>query len=266
MMEDSRFIDVASVAEELMAQGVVLDESRIELLCDALAPRDMATKAAGSTRHKSFGLTKTATSDAGWFTATVAVFGNVDKGGDRILPGAFTKTLEKWRRSGDPIPVIWSHEWSTPDAHIGVADPHDVVETERGLLVRGKLDIDDNDMARRVYKLLQRRSLKELSFGYSVPPGGERRAKDDANEIIEIDPLVEVGPTLKGMNPATELHAVKGDTGPELGERLGPPSSPEFETVKEQTAREMYALLTAEGEPTGPQAPKRRRSLVDREL
>jgi HAMP domain-containing protein len=55
---------------------------------------------------------------------------------------------------------------------------------------------------------MARRSLKEFSFGYSIPKGGEKRAKDGANDLTEID-LAEVGPTLKGMNPATELHAVK---------------------------------------------------------
>jgi hypothetical protein len=27
--------------------------------------------------------------------------------------------LAAWRVSGDPVPVIWSHDWGTPDAHIG---------------------------------------------------------------------------------------------------------------------------------------------------
>jgi hypothetical protein len=47
-----------------------------------------------------------------------------------------------------------------------------------------------------------------FSFCYRVPVGGQRRAKDGANELRELE-LVELGPTLKGMNPATELHAVK---------------------------------------------------------
>ena len=136
------------------------------------------------------------------------MFGNVDKGGDRIMPGAFTKTLAAWRASGDPVPVIWSHDWNTPDAHIGVAYAKDMKQTHRGLLVKGRLDVDDNPIARRVHKLMSRRSLKEFSFGYSVPSGGQRKADDGANELIEID-LYEVGPTLKGMNPATELHSVK---------------------------------------------------------
>jgi hypothetical protein len=144
--------------------------------------------------------------DAGTFEATVAVFGNVDKGGDRILPGAFEKSLAQWEASGDPIPVIFNHDWGTPDAHIGVVEH--AIETSSGLLVKGRLDVDDNPVARQVHRLMQRRSLKEFSFGYSVPKGGEKRAKDGANDLLQID-LAEVGPTLKGMNPATELHSVK---------------------------------------------------------
>lgn len=148
--------------------------------------------------------------DAGTFEATVAVFNNVDKGGDRIIPGAFEKTLAKWNKSGDPIPVIFNHDWASPMAHIGVVE--DAKETASGLWVKGRLDVEDNEVARQVHRLMSRRSLKEFSFGYAVPTGGERRAKDGANELLEIE-LAEVGPTLKGMNPSTELHAVKSALG-----------------------------------------------------
>ena len=110
--------------------------------------------------------------ETGVFEATVAVFGNVDKGGDRILPGAFAKSLDKWRQVGDPIPVIFNHEWSDAHAHIGTADPRQTRETARGLLVKGRLDVEDNPTAAQVYRLMKRRSLKEFSFGYTVPPGG----------------------------------------------------------------------------------------------
>jgi HK97 family phage prohead protease len=157
--------------------------------------------------HKSFDILEAkADTEAGTFEATVAVFGNVDKGGDRILPGAFKNTLTKWAESGDPIPVILSHQWDNPMAHIGVVN--EAVETEKGLFVKGTLDVRDNDVARQVHRLMSRRSLREFSFGYSVPKGGEKRAKDGANDLLEID-LAEVGPTLKGMNPSTELHSVK---------------------------------------------------------
>lgn len=159
--------------------------------------------------HKSFGLTEVkADGQTGEFTATVAVFNNIDLGGDRILPGAFAKSLQKWRAAGDPIPIIWNHDSDNPMAHIGVANPQDVIETANGLLVKGTLDVQDNDYARQVHRLMKRRSLKEFSFGYRVPKGGEKRASDGANDLTEID-LIETGPTLKGLNPVTELHSVK---------------------------------------------------------
>jgi HK97 family phage prohead protease len=194
---------------------------------------------AATLRRKSFTASADTSTD-GEFTALVAVFNNVDRGGDRIMPGAFTKTLAQWRGSGDPVPVIWSHDWKTPDAHIGVAYAKDMKQTDRGLLVKGRLDIDDNPIAQRVHKLMQRRSLKEFSFGYGVPTGGARKASDGANELIEID-LVEVGPTLKGMNPDTELHSVKGLT----------QSADAEDVLRAKFRDEMYVLLTDADHDTG---------------
>ena len=163
--------------------------------------------------HKSFDILETkADGEHGEFTALVSTFGNVDRVGDRILPGAWTKTLAEWTRSGDPIPIILAHQWDDPMAHIGIARPEDVKQTAKGLQVTGKLEVDDNPVARQVYKLMKRRSLKEFSIGYSVPTGGEKRAADGANEISDIR-LAECGPCLKGIDPKTELQAVKSALG-----------------------------------------------------
>ena len=112
--------------------------------------------------------------------------------------------------------------------------------TPRGHLAHGQLDIDDNPVARRVHKLTQRRSVKEFSFGYSVPPGGQRKASDGANELIEID-LYEIGPTLKGMNPATELRGVKALTEADEG----------YAALRTKARDDMYALLTRDDPEAG---------------
>ena len=158
--------------------------------------------------HKTFDLVETKTEgDAGTFTALVSVFGNVDSVGDRMLPGSFTKTLDNWRQSGDPIPVILSHQWDDPMAMIGKADPRAVFEDDRGLVVQGSLDLE-NEVARQVYKLMKDRLLKGWSFGYTVPKGGQKRDKKGVNEVSEVD-LFEVGPTLKGANPEAQLETIK---------------------------------------------------------
>lgn len=138
------------------------------------------------------------------FEAIVSAFGNVDLVGDRVVKGAFEANLKELREAGDPIPVIWSHEWGNPNAHIGWADPKETVEVDAGLKVIGY--IDDKPFANQVYDLLKDRRVKEFSFAYDVVR--EKRAKDGANELLELR-ILEVGPTLKGANPATQLLGVK---------------------------------------------------------
>jgi HK97 family phage prohead protease len=142
--------------------------------------------------------------EKGKVEAIVSVFGNVDLGGDRVVKGAFAKSIDAWRQSGKPVPVIFNHEWGDLWSHIGAVDS--LEETEQGLKAMYTLDVDDNPAAAQVYRLMKRGSLKEHSFAYSVVR--EKSAKDGANELHELD-IIEVGPTLKGMNPDTEVLAVK---------------------------------------------------------
>lgn len=146
----------------------------------------------------------------GTFEGLVAVFDNVDGAGDRLKSSAFDATLKAWRDSGDPIPVILSHKWDDPKAIIGHADPADVKAIPgRGLYVKGQIHINrGNDVADQVYHLMSQRLLREFSFGYTVPQGGEKRASDGAYDLSAVN-LIELGPCLKGVNPETELLVVK---------------------------------------------------------
>lgn len=139
----------------------------------------------------------------GEFEALVAVFGNVDSVGDRVIKGAFTKSLEEWKASGDPIPVIFSHQWDNLHAHVG--EVFSAEERDEGLYVKARLDLED-DFARDLWKKMKRRRIREMSFAYDVVH--ERKADDGANDLTELK-IIEVGPTLKGINPETQLLAVK---------------------------------------------------------
>ncbi|MFV2198453.1 HK97 family phage prohead protease [Nocardiopsis sp. LOL_012] len=153
----------------------------------------------------------------GVFEAIVAAY-NVDSVGDKISPGAFTKTIAEWTVKGDPIPVIWSHNWVDPDSHIGVVE--DIEETDDGLWVKARLDLDE-PRAAKVYRLLKGRRVTQFSFGYEVPPGGgewvDGKSDDEPGHyaLNEIK-LFEVGPCLVGANQHTSLGTVK--TGPGLTE------------------------------------------------
>jgi HK97 family phage prohead protease len=51
--------------------------------------------------------------DPGELEGYASVFGNVDQGGDVVLPGAFRKTLADWSRSRQPMPLIADHDLSS---------------------------------------------------------------------------------------------------------------------------------------------------------
>ena len=171
---------------------------------EAKAEAEKIEAADGPTRIKSFDVEAKADGERGEFTALASVFGNVDLVGDRMMPGAFAKTLEKRRDAGRPWPVIWSHDWDDPFSMIGGADPDDVKETDRGLEFKGKLDLA-NPKATQVYNLLKQGLVTAMSFGFSVV--SEKMVKG-VNESAEVE-LVEMGPTLKGANPEAQLQAVK---------------------------------------------------------
>lgn len=143
----------------------------------------------------------------GEFIALAAVFDNIDSYGDRIIKGAFAETLEQWAASGDPIPVIWQHNWSDPNAHIGFV--LEAKETDEGLWYKGKLDIEDNPFALQVYRLMKGRRVKQQSFGFDVIDG--RSVTEEGRDVFEITRvhLYEVGPCLVGVNQATDLLDIK---------------------------------------------------------
>lgn len=147
----------------------------------------------------------------GQFVAVVSVFGNEDSMGDIVRAGAFTETLAEWAAKGDPIPVIWSHRWGDPFAHIGTVVK--ATETLEGLEVTGQIDdLGENPTADQVYRLLKGRRVTQFSFAYDEIESAW--VKDDANrwggywELRKLK-LHEVGPCLVGANQETELLAAK---------------------------------------------------------
>lgn len=155
--------------------------------------------------------------DTGEFEAIVAVFGNVDSGGDVIVKGAFADTLSEWGASGDPIPVVWSHDSNDPFSHIGSVV--EASETDTGLLVKGQLDLD-NPKAAQVHKLLKGRRVTQFSFAYSVLDGGPTEIDGESAFELRKLKLYEVGPTLVGMNQSTELLSAKSEDGTKAGRVL----------------------------------------------
>lgn len=147
----------------------------------------------------------------GQVQALVSVFGNEDSYGDVVAPGAFTEDLKRWDTTGDPIPFIWSHNWSDPFAHVGHVV--DAKESADGLVVTAQIDdLDTNPTAAQVYGLLKGRRVTQFSFAYDVLEGGWIDVEDHKwGGYYELRKLKvhEVGPCLIGANRETDLLAAK---------------------------------------------------------
>lgn len=202
-------------------------------------------------KYKTFPLTSfkaLADQPEGTFEAIVAVFNNVDRIGDKIIPGAFKDSLANWKAKGRPIPVIFAHEWDNLDAHIGQV--LDAKEMDPGLYVKGQLEMDE-PFAARVWKKMMNGTLAEFSFAYDVVDAVQAKVNGEyVNELRKLE-LLEVGPCLVGMNPETQLLGVKVGLKPFPNEhacRLRDPGDFEADSFRRTTRRhegKEYAVIMA---------------------
>jgi HK97 family phage prohead protease len=155
--------------------------------------------------HKTLEAKATAT-ELGEFTALAAAY-TVDRGNERIIPGAFASSIEKWQTSGKQIPLHWDHSGDPHDI-IGTVDPHATKETDAGLVVTGKLDLEGSDVAQEAWRTMKSGAMG-LSFGYMVTDGAE--ADDGVYELKAVD-VFEISITPAPMNADTRMLSMKSVT------------------------------------------------------
>jgi HK97 family phage prohead protease len=155
------------------------------------------------------------------------VFGNVDRDGDRIVKGAFAKIIDAWQDTGRTVPLHWNHS-ADPDDIIGHVLPGSMVETDRGLVVEGQLDLEGSERARQAWRAMKTGSIG-LSFAYLTQR--RRKAADGTNELLAID-LFEISLTPGPSNPSTAVLSMKR-------------ADLDVDRVREEAAQQMYDLLTS---------------------
>lgn len=157
--------------------------------------------------HKALTASVKADEAEGIITAIVSVFGNIDSYGERVMPGAFTKSL------ANKLPIgVLAHDWSNPISETLSAEelmpgderlPADIRDLG-GLLIVARFfkDIPDSWIT---FKKIVRGLFREFSIGYMVVADG---FKDGVRELYHVE-LHEWSPVLVGANNATSLLAVK---------------------------------------------------------
>ena len=128
-----------------------------------------------------------------------AVKNNVDAGGDIILDGAFTKTLDQ--RKGR-IAFCLQHDIRTPIGKI-----LEITEDAKGLFLEVRISDAEGDVKTKIKEGI----LKELSIGYSVIAGksGERDGKE-VFFITEVK-LYEVSLVTIAMNELAMIEGMKAE-------------------------------------------------------
>jgi HK97 family phage prohead protease len=139
----------------------------------------------------------------GEMVALASTFGDVDKHGDRVVRGAYSTDVAKVK-AGASLPLVWGHDVNgSPQNFVG--EIHDADETDQGLEVRARFDLDD-PVARKAYRLVKQGAIDKLSIGYRVRR--ERRANDGVNELLDIE-LHEVSLVLSPANERARVLAIK---------------------------------------------------------
>ena len=130
-------------------------------------------------REKSLlGQPLSACSGTGVFVGYASLFGVRDASGDMVMPGAFAASLK--RRTAPDIRMLFQHDPAEP-----VGTWLEMIENERGLYVRGRLD-KNVQRGRELLSLLESGGLDGLSIGFKTV----RAARDkptQTRQLFKID-------------------------------------------------------------------------------
>ena len=171
--------------------------------------------------HKTVGVKglNVVSEEKGIVETIISVTGIVDEVKDRIMPGAYAKTLAKRKPKG-----VWSHDWDAPVSKtIGVKElmPNDPSlpkvmpngepwPKEAGALaVKTQFNLETQRGREAYADVVFFGDEQEWSIGYNVPVGGAKiDSKSGVREISTLE-LYEYSPVLFGAMPLARTTSVK---------------------------------------------------------
>lgn len=178
---------------------------------------------------------KRADAATGEFTAVAWAFGEADRQGDIIDPGAFASSLARYAKNGNLPPLLWQHDHSAP-----IGAWLELKETAEGLEGTGRVSLE-TERGREIYPLLKSGALS-LSIGFQSGPS-DSYTKDGHRHFKNLD-LLEVSLVSVPANPGAVVRQVKSFADCE--------SANDFETLVRDAlglSRRQAKRLTALGYP-----------------
>lgn len=143
----------------------------------------------------------------GIFSGYAAIFNElVPSYNERVLPGAFTRTITEWRSLGKKFPILAAHDSGRV---IGLIDPSNLIEDERGLFMRdAELILETQDGAEHF--ALIKRGLVSLSIGFWPVKWS---INQDDEFLIEDAELAEISVVYAGASPKATITEIRSKEG-----------------------------------------------------
>lgn len=129
-----------------------------------------------------------------------AIFGNVDSYNERVLPGAFRKSLAEHQARGSRIKMLWQHRADVPIGHWTKA-----AEDAKGLHVEGLINLATT-AGRDAYEHIKAGDVDSLSIGYREKQ--TQQTPDGIRDLVELD-VYEVSPVTFAANREAVIGSVK---------------------------------------------------------
>lgn len=127
-----------------------------------------------------------------------SVFGNIDKGNDVVMPGAFKASIANGRKPK----MLWNHDPSQP---IGAWD--EMGEDENGLFIKGR--VSRRGKAGEIADLIEMGGIEGLSIGYRTQEY-EMDTEKDIRRLTKLD-LWETSIVTFPMNEMAGIYAMKAE-------------------------------------------------------
>lgn len=153
-------------------------------------------------------LIKEAPSDVPGIVAYASTFDRIpDAYGDVVRKGAFAKSIQAIKDSGNNLPLLYGHVMDDPANIIGTVT--DLKEDDHGLLIHADFDME-NPMAQQVHRSVLSKAITKLSFAFTVHDQAPVELEDGtkANELRELE-IYEVSLVVVPANPRAQVIAAK---------------------------------------------------------
>ena len=130
-----------------------------------------------------------------YFEGYGSTFGNIDRGNDVVVKGAFIQSLQEQMPK-----LLWQHKMSEP---LGVFV--EAYEDDKGLYVKGKMPRSDKFVADRVIPQMNVGSINDMSIGFSIKDVDYEKYNGNSVRMIKSVDLHEISLVTIPMNKKAEI-------------------------------------------------------------